>query len=82
MLEKDIELSMRMGLNGARLHQKVFEERFLYHCDKKGYIVWGEYPIWGLGSSYQRFDEKVFYSITEEWTEVVERDFNHPSIVG
>lgn len=82
MLEKDIELSMRMGFNGARLHQKVFEERFLYHCDKKGYIVWGEYPIWGLGSSYQRFDEKVFYSITEEWTEVVERDFNHPSIVG
>lgn len=30
----DIERSMAMGFNGARLHQKVFEERFLYHADR------------------------------------------------
>ena len=27
--------SMAMGFNSARLHQKVFEERFLYHCDRR-----------------------------------------------
>ncbi|MGC8780677.1 MAG: glycoside hydrolase family 2 protein, partial [Anaerolineae bacterium] len=32
-LRRDIELSMAAGFNGARLHQKVFEERFLYHAD-------------------------------------------------
>ena len=47
-LVRDIELSMSCGFNGARLHQKVFEERFLYHCDRLGYLVWGEYPNWGL----------------------------------
>ncbi|WP_231979461.1 glycoside hydrolase family 2 protein [Tessaracoccus coleopterorum] len=37
----DIELSMQAGFNGARLHQKVFEERFHYHADRLGYLVWG-----------------------------------------
>lgn len=32
-LVRDIEISEAAGFNGARLHQKVFEERFLYHAD-------------------------------------------------
>ncbi len=43
----DIELAMEAGFNGARLHQKVFEERFLYHADRLGYLVWGEFGDWG-----------------------------------
>ena len=74
----DIERSMAMGFNGARLHEKVFEERFLYYCDKMGYIVWGEYPNWGLDLSY---DDSV-YAMLPEWLEEIDRDFNHPSIVG
>ena len=77
-LQKDIELSMAMGFNGARLHEKIFEERFLYHCDRKGYIVWGEYPNWGLDHSKP---ESVF-GILPEWLEEVQRDYNHPAIVG
>ena len=77
-LAADIDLSMAMGFNGARLHEKVFEERFLYHADKKGYIVWGEYPNWGLDHSYA----DCIYGMLPEWLEEVERDFNHPSIVG
>ncbi|MCB1103110.1 MAG: beta-galactosidase [Opitutaceae bacterium] len=48
-LVRDIKLSLAAGFNGARLHQKVFEERFLYHCDRLGYLVWGEFSDWGLG---------------------------------
>lgn len=77
-LAADIDYSMAMGFNGARLHEKVFEERFLYHCDRKGYLVWGEYPDWGLDVSYP----DAIYGIIPEWIEAVERDFNHPSIVG
>lgn len=33
-LKRDIELSMAMGFNGARLHEKVFEPRFLYWADR------------------------------------------------
>jgi len=77
-LKADIEMSMALGYNGARLHEKIFEERFLYHADKLGYIVWGEYPDWGL--DHTRADN--VYAIIPEWIEEVERDFNHPSIVG
>ncbi len=77
-LERDIHLSLAAGFNGARLHQKVFEERFLYHCDRLGYLVWGEQANWGLDVS--RADGlKCFLP---EWMEVLERDFNHPAIVG
>ena len=47
-LKHDIEMSMAAGYNGARLHQKVFEPRFLYWADKSGYLVWGEFSDWGF----------------------------------
>ena len=77
-LRRDIELSMALGFNGARLHQKAFEERFLYHADKLGYLVWGEHASWGLDIS----DGSALTAFLPEWTELLERDFNHPSIVG
>ncbi|HEY3291215.1 MAG TPA: glycoside hydrolase family 2 TIM barrel-domain containing protein [Anaerolineae bacterium] len=77
-LRRDIELSLAMGFNGARLHEKVFEERFHYWADKLGYITWGEYPNWGLDHANPRGLERY----TGEWLEAVDRDFDHPSIVG
>ncbi|MBQ7549704.1 MAG: beta-galactosidase [Clostridia bacterium] len=77
-LIRDIRISLDVGFNGARLHQKIFEPRFLYHCDKMGYLVWGEYPNWGL--DWSRPDS--LYSILPEWMEELERDYNHPSIIG
>ena len=77
-IKKDIELSMAVGFNGARLHQKTFEPRFLYYCDKMGYLVWGEYGNWGLNHS----SPKSVDAFLSEWKEVLDRDFNHPSIIG
>ena len=77
-LKKDIELSLAVGFNGARLHEKIFEERFLYHADKMGYIVWGEFPDWGLDHTY----EDNIYGFLPEWIEEMNRDFNHPAIIG
>ena len=45
-LKNDIILSMKAGFNGARLHEKVFEDRFHYWADKLGYITWAEFPNW------------------------------------
>ena len=77
-LQQDIRLSMDAGFNGARLHQKIFEERFLYHCDRMGYIVWGEQGNWGI--DYSRPDGVK--NFLPEWMEALNRDFNHPAIVG
>lgn len=77
-LKKDIELSLSCGFNGARLHEKIFEERYLYYCDKAGYLAWGEYPGWGVDHS----NAEAVYAILPEWIEEINRDFNHPSIIG
>ena len=77
-LRRDIELSQALGFNGARLHEKVFEPRFLYWADHLGYLVWGEYPNWGLDHSNPVALERML----PEWLEVLERDFNHPAIIG
>ncbi|MCG8971686.1 MULTISPECIES: glycoside hydrolase family 2 protein [Streptomyces] len=82
-LVRDIELAMEAGFNGARLHQKVFEERFLYHADRLGYLVWGEFGDWGCevgGSSGD--NQRPDASFVTQWLEAVERDYSHPSIVG
>jgi beta-galactosidase/beta-glucuronidase len=77
-LRRDIELALDLGFNGARLHEKIFEPRLLYWADRLGYLVWSEYPDWGLDLANPLALERVL----PEWTETVERDFNHPAIVG
>lgn len=77
-LKGDIEISMGLGFNGARLHQKVFEERFLYWADRMGYIVWGEHANWGLDHT----GAESIANFLPEWLEIVARDSNHPAIIG
>lgn len=76
-LKRDIELSIAAGFNGARLHQKAFEERFYYWADKLGYITWGEAPSWGMDANHV----EVARNFLMEWSELVVRDRNHPSLL-
>ena len=76
-LKRDIELSMEAGFNGARLHQKVFEERFYYWADKMGYLTWGEASSWGMDCN----DTETARNFITEWCEIVQRDRNHPSLL-
>ncbi len=80
-LRRDIELSRAAGFNGARLHQKVFEERFLYHADRLGYLVWGEFADWS-GAWQARTEDYTGSTFITQWLEVLARDYSHPSIVG
>jgi beta-galactosidase/beta-glucuronidase len=77
-LKRDILLSMEAGFNGARLHQKVFEERFHYWADKLGYLTWGEYCSWGCDPNKPASTGKML----AEWRSIVVRDRNHPSIIA
>lgn len=76
-LYNDVKISIDAGFNGARLHQKIFEERFLYHCDKAGYMVWAEFPNWITVANVE-----TLQTVLPQWTEEIERDFNHPAIIG
>jgi len=75
-LRTDIELVKSMGFNGVRKHQKIEDPRFLYWADKLGLLVWEEMP-----SAY-RFTKTSIERLAREWTEVIDRDCSHPSIVA
>ncbi|MGX7418246.1 glycoside hydrolase family 2 protein [Carnobacterium gallinarum] len=73
--KKDILLAKEMGFNGCRKHQKTEDPRFLYHADQLGFLVWGEC------ASAPMFTETAAQRLIKEWMEIIQRDYNHPSIV-
>ena len=77
-LKRDIELAQRAGFNGARLHQKVFEERFHTWADRLGYLTWGESASWGCDVN----TADGARNFLTEWRDVLLRDRNHPSIIA
>ncbi|WP_411349478.1 glycoside hydrolase family 2 protein [Paenibacillus sp. WLX2291] len=72
---RDIELTQQMGFNGVRKHQKTEDPRFLYWCDVKGLMVWGE-----AANAYD-YSEQYVNRFTREWQEIIQRDYNHPSVI-
>ncbi len=75
---KDVDASLAFGFNGARLHQKVFEPAFLHTCDRKGYLVFGEFADWGYDFADPLFAQRMI----SQWTEALVRDLSHPCIIG
>ncbi|MDC3417551.1 glycoside hydrolase family 2 protein [Aquibacillus salsiterrae] len=75
-LKQDIDLAKQMGFNGARKHQKVEDPRYLYWADKLGFLVWGEM------ANCSEYSESAVQRISNEWADVIKRDYSHPSIVA
>ncbi|WII71496.1 glycoside hydrolase family 2 TIM barrel-domain containing protein [Bdellovibrio sp. 22V] len=74
-LRKDVELVKAAGFNGVRKHQKIEDPNFYYWADVLGLVVWAEMP-----SAY-RFTHDSVERLLKEWTEVIDRDMSHPSII-
>ena len=79
-LKGDIERALDVGFNGARLHEKVFQDRFQYWADKLGFMVWAEFPDWGCLSTYDNVTG--FHNLKREWIEAVAQQRNHPCIIA
>ncbi len=74
-LRREVELIKELGFNGARIHQKVEDPRFLSWCDRLGLLVWGE-----TAATYE-FSTTAMERTTREWLDIVRRDRGHPCIV-
>ena len=74
-LVSDITDMLAMGFNGARKHQKVEDERFLYYADMYGYIVWAEMP------SMYKNTENSRNTFKREWKLAVNQQRNHPCVL-
>lgn len=74
-LKRDVLLAKELGFNGVRKHQKVEDPRWLYWCDVLGFLVWGE-----MANCFA-WSKEARENLRREWKAVVERDYNHPSII-
>ncbi len=43
----DIEITKAMGFNMIRKHVKIEPDRWYYHCDQLGILVWQDMPSGG-----------------------------------
>lgn len=73
--QEDIVKAKKLGFNGCRKHEKVEDPRFLYWADRLGFLVWEAM------ASFWMYTPEGASAFMREWTEVIQRDYNHPSIV-
>ena len=74
-LKKDVELTLKLGYNGARKHQKFEDPRYLYWADHLGLLVWGELP----SAYWLRDSEKR--NMMRDLSEAIKRDYSHPCLI-
>ena len=68
----------RLGLNMLRCHIKVPDPVYLKVADEVGMLVWYEIPSW---ADFKHYTPKAAARGEKIFAEMVERDWNHPSIV-
>ncbi|GGD65730.1 glycoside hydrolase family 2 protein [Paenibacillus nasutitermitis] len=74
-MHDEIYLMKKLGLNFVRIHIKPEEPRKLYWADMLGILVMEDMPcFWGEPG------EQARASYESEAREIMERDYNHPSI--
>ena len=89
-LAYDIIKTKDLGFNMIRKHVKVEPERWYWHCDRLGILVWQDMPNGGPSPEWQNnryFDGTEAKRTAEseaqfrkEWKEIVDQLYNHPSV--
>ncbi len=74
-LRADIALGKQMGFNGLRMHLKIEDPRWAYWADHLGMLLWNDVPC------PVKFTALARERLTEDLHAMIERDYNHPSIV-
>ncbi len=79
LVRRDVDLMKSASAVFSRLMHGPLAPNLLDYMDERGLMVVAEIPVWGQG------DPQVFTDnpLTKSWLrEMIERDYNHPSIVG
>lgn len=79
LVRKDMEDIKSLGCNFSRLMHAPLSKSVLDYCDKKGFLLVEEIPVWGDDDPQSYPNNPV----AEKWmADMIERDFNHPSVVA
>jgi hypothetical protein len=75
LLEAQFAKARHMGLNCLRTHIKIADPRYYAAADRAGLLIWTELPNW------QELTPAARKRARDTLVGMVERDWNHPSIV-
>lgn len=74
----DVQETKDLGFNTIRKHIKVEPQRWYYHADKIGMLVWQDMPANNGGNA----DQATQDAFRAEFTSIIEQHRSTPSIIG
>ncbi len=87
-LRDEFQKAKELGLNCLRCHIKPPDPLYLSLADEMGLLVWAEIPSWrtfypkGMYHTDQlTIDDALKQRVENTLLEMIERDFNHPSLI-
>ncbi|MCC9078743.1 hypothetical protein FKZ61_021845 [Litorilinea aerophila] len=75
-LEDQVRKAKALGLNCLRCHIKIEDPRYYQVADRLGILIWTEIPNW------MHLSPDAARRARETFAGMVERDWNHPSIIA
>ncbi len=79
LVRQDVDLMKRAGASFSRIMHSPQAPNLLDYLDEKGFMIFAEIPVWGEADPNMKTDNPL----TKQWLhEMIERDYNHPSIIG
>lgn len=79
LIKKDLDHMKSLGCNMTRMMHAPLSPELLAYADKIGMLIIAEIPVWGIEDP-QAFENNP---LTRHWLkEMIERDYNHPSVIG
>ncbi|MCT2590308.1 glycoside hydrolase family 2 [Streptomyces sp. N2-109] len=76
-LAYDLEMHKKLGYNSVRKHIKVEPDRWFYHADKLGLLVWQDMP--SMAETPKSDAARKQYE--KEMKEMIEQHDSHPSVI-
>ncbi len=77
-IKEDIDLMKSLGANMMRLSHLPLPKEAMDYLDEKGIMIFDEIPLWG----FDRLADKD-QPLPKAWLkQLMERDYNHPSVIG
>jgi beta-galactosidase len=79
LVRQDVDLMKQAGASFSRIMHSPQAPNLLDYLDEKGFMIFAEIPVWGEGDP----NMIPHNPLTQQWLrEMIERDYNHPSIIG
>jgi beta-galactosidase len=78
LMRRDLDRMKASGANLSRIHHVPQAPELLDYADEKGMLLIEEIPIWGSGANLNPAEPATVGQLTE----MIRRDYNHPSIIA